>query len=910
MAEPADAPRPAADRTRQQGRRSTPTVQQGGSDEAPGGPGAAGRTRRQGRPDATRRQEPGESSANTGDPVFPDALRDRYTPEELRGYGTEGAVWRCTTGAGQRVAVKVNFAGRPMDAELLDHLSRPAFRRHVPEIHDHGRLMTPHGEVFWAAMEYLDRTLEDVVGAGLDAARGQEVLAEVARCLAFWQGEIERNPLDFKPDNLMVRAESPPRVVLADFGGVAAFTASQQVGGTFMAALAYTPPEGVWQEKRSPWPWWSLGEIAYLIRTGHTRFQSPDGTRYPDEVVLRIRHVGVLELGGIAEPRWQLLLRGLLTRDPADRWTHGEITEWLAGGSPAVIGPEAAPGATEPKHGPITFAHGRTFRDPAELAVQLLDAPDLAEEWLCGEGRQALLDWLGREKLTSRFDITLLRGLSKGLPGVHRAVLAFGASFAPSAVPRWRGHPVDAGGLLQLLGDGDGAAIARELADSRAFGTAAEYRCGHDSCAGRCAVLDEVAVELPRTVAAAEAVIRETRAPDAPISLGDPERARLHDLALLVLLEPSLAARQVRAGAATVLFGPRWWRSFALRVARADPSTPAGRALVTAAGVLERRAHEDTSGAIGEQRDAVRRRLSRSGRSLGIALLSFFGMLPALWVAAMLAHAEQAFGDNPALAAAAMNGATAVQLGLAPAVLVLASLTVLLGRPRRFWTLCGWGLAVLCGFFGDTLPPFTIVEVPGPVDDLLTEVAGLWTGKPWPGVLVSLLVAGVFLLVVQRLSAGPAGWTDGYPSTRAVSPPRRAAVYGLVVVALLAGLWAAGALASAVTGRGRFSIGDGGPYFAVVQSSFVLPVLVAAAIVAMGWPRTHRLLLACFAGVVVIGVWGTEIPPLEAIRYPVLTGPLVRLGAFWGSGAFWAALLVYLPVIGLCYRTVRRLGRP
>ena len=34
--------------------------------------------------------------------------------------------------------------------------------------------------------------------------------------------------------------------------------------------------------------------------------------------------------------------------------------------------------------------------------------------------------------------------------------------------------------------------------------------------------------------------------------------------------------------------------------------------------------------------------------------------------------------------------------------------------------------------------------------------------------------------------------------------------------------------------------------------------------------------------------------------------PLAWLAGFWGTGAFWAALLVHLPVVLVCSRRVRQ----
>ena len=45
-----------------------------------------------------------------------------------------------------------------------------------------------------------------------------------------------------------------------------------------------------------------------------------------------------VDLSAIADDRVRLLCQGLLIRDRTHRWGYREVTEWLAGGSPRVVG--------------------------------------------------------------------------------------------------------------------------------------------------------------------------------------------------------------------------------------------------------------------------------------------------------------------------------------------------------------------------------------------------------------------------------------------------------------------------------------------------------------------------------------------------------------------------------------------
>jgi hypothetical protein len=894
--------RTSATPTTQQGQRPhrSPTVQQGQA--ATGTP-----TTRQGTPTV---QQGGSQATGPGSaPVFPDQLLDRFTPLECRGYGTEGAVWRCrTAGDGTEVAVKVHWVGRPMHAELLEHLRNPAFRRHVPEIHEHGTVVTPHGEVAWVAMEYLATTLGELVGAdGVGLARAGELVAELAAALDFWQRTVARNPLDFKPDNLMIRPGSPGQIVIADFGGVSAFTASQQQGGTIMAAVAYSPPEEVWQEKRSPWPWWSLGEIVYLLVTGHTRFQRPDGAMLPDQVILRIRHVGELALDTVPDPRWQLLIQGLLTRDPYDRWTYEEVTAWLAGESPPVV---AAAARNLPKaHRPITFADGRTFTDPGSLAAAMLDSWRAAEDWLSSTGRQELLDWLTKEELDRRFDTSHLRGLGGDSTRLHKAVLAFGAAFAPGVTPRMRGQAVDADGLTALLsGGGRGFAEARALLQAQVLGLAAGYRCRHGRCAGdRCTVLDRAAADLTGLVSDVENAIAAigTR-PDVeswePVSEGELDRA--HGLALHTVLNPAAIRRERR-----LLGDPPWWRELRARAAVADPHTHAGRVVLVTAAVLRERAFAERLTAVDDARARLGLHPRRIVRTLLACALGFVAMVAIAWIVGALGLSALAFQEDPVAGPRALADEPAYYLRLAPALLVLAVEAVLLGRGRPAWLVAGLATAAVLAVLMPRLPVFTLVSLPGPVADLAGAVQGAWRDNVALGVVVFGAVALACAVGAVRLLPGRLPRTSGPVLGAAPATLRWLAVAGLFALMLPAVLWAAGAIRLTVTEGVPAATTWVGPHMTHEQASYLLVLLLAAMVSAIGWPRARPVLAVALLAAAGLGLWAAPIPAIEQLRYPVATGLLTGISELWAGGAFWGALLVYLPLSAAAYRLAVRVSR-
>lgn len=842
-----------------------------------------------------------------GTPTFPAVLRHRFEPLELRGSGTEGAVWRCRRAEqGDEIAVKVHWAGRPIDQDLLRHLDNPRFLRHVPRIHEYGTFFTDSGEIGWVAMEYLAENLQQRIESRanqpFDAVSAEDVVRDLAAALYFWQQVVERNPLDFKPDNLMIRTGVDGGFVLADFGGVAAFTASQQVGANAMAAIAYTPPEQYWEEKRSPWPWWSLGEIAYLLATGHTRFQ-----RQPEQVIRRSRMMDVsVDVSEIADERWKLLVRGLLTREPRDRWGWKEVDRWWRRDNPDVVEPvPGSAGADEPAHRPITFGDGRSFNDPARLAEAMLDDWRTAGAWLAADGRQTLLDWLRQEHLDKRFDTGHLRGIGTDPDRADRAILAFGAAFARNTTPRWRGAPLDVHGLIRLLGENPGT--VRRFGANQVLGLAAAYHCGHTGCVDRCAVLDRAETAWHRLTRDAESAIADVGAGSATwLPLSDGERDRLSISLLWLLLAPVQAAAELRPRRRRSLADPPWWRNVLSATENADPHTDAGRVALAIAVVLDERAADEARRARVETGNVVRRRFRRATRPAGSAILLFVAVMAASWLGVVLSMADTAFGPDAAFAAA---HADAVRLALAAPLFLVAVVTVLLGLRRpTAWLVGACVLAGVLGALAGRLPTFEVIGLPSFVPGAWSALSGFWHDQ----VVISCLVFGGLGLAgvigALRLLERDARQTRAVP-LRHLSAGRRLAVLPLSIGTLLLVTWIAAAV--------RYTLFDSTPPVplasvglagASYQSGLLPAILIVAALSAVAWPRTRWVLGTGVLAAVVIATGSVPGRYLTSVWHPLAWTVVSHIGLAWGDGAIWAALLVYVPLTALCVNGMNRLA--
>jgi hypothetical protein len=147
-----------------------------------------------------------------------------------------------------------------------------------------------------------------------------------------------------------------------------------------------------------------------------------------------------------------------------------------------------------------------------------------------------------------------------------------------------------------------------------------------------------------------------------------------------------------------------------------------------------------------------------------------------------------------------------------------------------------------------------------------------------------------------------------------VAPVRgaqRLALAPVMLAVLLAALWSAETVRMTLAGGGRLPGARIGLAAAHDQSELLLVLAVVALIASMGAAsRGHGLFGLGVAGAVAIGLWAQPIPALDVLRRPVAEAELVGIAGWWGNGAFWAALLCYLPLVAaaseLVYERLRR----
>ncbi len=210
------------------------------------------------------------------------------------------------------------------------------------------------------------------------------VLAELTRSLADVHAAdiIHR---DLKPANILVRSRDPLDIVLADFGISSLSDLSLHLSNANRTA-AYAAPEAMTGVVARSSDWWSIGVMLLELLTGQHPFAGLDERTVNFVLVTR----GV-EVPATLPPDWAQLIRGLLTRDHAKRWGLAQVEAWLAGKQDIPLHYGLEPGGeTAQRKEPYKFA-GRDYRDPADLAVALVENWDDATRRLT---RGSITEWV------------------------------------------------------------------------------------------------------------------------------------------------------------------------------------------------------------------------------------------------------------------------------------------------------------------------------------------------------------------------------------------------------------------------------------------------------------------------------------------------------------------------------------
>jgi serine/threonine protein kinase len=320
----------------------------------------------------------------------------RYALIDVLGRGGMGTVWLATDRVLERkVALKeVTFSVELSDEErgilrertmrearAAARLDHPCVTRVYDVVEEDGKP--------WLVMEHVSsRSLQEILenegplSPAAVATIGLDLLA--ALDAAHDAGIVHR---DVKPSNVLVDRKG--HACLTDFG-IATTTgdSSLTTQGALIGSPSYMAPERAnGEEPRPPVDLWSLGATLYAAVEGRPPFDKGE----PMATLLSVvsEHPAPMLRAGPLEP----VLRGLLTKDPAQRSTTSQAARQLSAlhSSPAPQAPPpAAPPA--PSRGPQPVPGGSAARIEAEDLRALASASRAVLGSVARDARDHLTD--------------------------------------------------------------------------------------------------------------------------------------------------------------------------------------------------------------------------------------------------------------------------------------------------------------------------------------------------------------------------------------------------------------------------------------------------------------------------------------------------------------------------------------
>ena len=410
--------------------------------------------------------------------VLPPGLAGRFRlVREIPG-GAEADILEVADAQGDPFVVKLYRAqDREFDPLVLNMVQAEGSYPHVVKTWDWG---VDSGQRFELQELVTNGSLEDLRRAqggrlGLDLMA--EILPELTSALEFVH-DHEIVHRDLKPQNVLVRSFSSLDLVLSDFGLAVSMTSGQsRTMRSGSRTPAYAAPEASWGQVSPARDWWSVGIMIVELLAGHP-FRRPDGDWMEDPEIGSHLATREIDVSGIEDRRWAHLARGLLVRDPRDRWGATQVNAWLAGEMPEVVdtAPTTSPSPSRARTvvAPFPF-DGSTISTPKEMAATFSANWTSARRIFAGVQVNApdavsLMTWLHDHGEDHAKDIVMEGGEA------DRRLSRFIVALDPDRAPSFAGEPVGLDSLMGLAqrastpGDDAASDVVRKMYDTDSLG--------------------------------------------------------------------------------------------------------------------------------------------------------------------------------------------------------------------------------------------------------------------------------------------------------------------------------------------------------------------------------------------------------------------------------------------------------
>jgi primosomal replication protein N'' len=288
---------------------------------------------------------------------------------------------------GQQALLSLYRAGAEPDPAVYGVLRRMP-RDHAPELLAVGR----HEGRAFDVVEFISQG--SLAQAGFIGAADPLVLRGIAgqlgHALASFT-ELNLRHRNLRPEAILLRSQQPLDLVITDFGSARLADFDLEAVSPLQLTY-YSAPEAIVGTVSAASDWWSLGMILLGQATAGRCFEGINIQAFHLHVVTR----GV-DIPTELDLDIRVLLRGLLTRDPAKRWGGSQLSAWLRGEAVAADDPPSQP----LESGPGISLSEKDYYSPERFSLAAAEA----DQWEAGRDlaeRGVVATWLAERNFDAR----------------------------------------------------------------------------------------------------------------------------------------------------------------------------------------------------------------------------------------------------------------------------------------------------------------------------------------------------------------------------------------------------------------------------------------------------------------------------------------------------------------------------
>lgn len=359
------------------GAGAKPDAVQSSVDQSFLAPGDTPRPDRQAEPESPTTDHDSSALSQVWAAVQPHLTSAHELDESPIGSGGQGNIYRVRDTAGDTdFALKVlNHNHSPEQVSVL-RVIHGADMPHVADVRAFGNV----GERSWELQEWCHgSSMHERFRARQAKPAADDLLLILDGIVDALESLHSQNVVhrDLKPGNILCTEDFGESVRLVDFG-VSALVLPDQERYVYEGSTdPYMSPEMFSFITKPAADWWALGIILLECLTGKHPFADPDAPgRFMSGIAITTSlNAHDIDVHEVHDPRWQLLVRGLLTREFTHRWGAEQVRAWRRGEVPEVFLGRDTETISAPLE--LTFdAH--SYSDPREWVAAMASQWDTA----------------------------------------------------------------------------------------------------------------------------------------------------------------------------------------------------------------------------------------------------------------------------------------------------------------------------------------------------------------------------------------------------------------------------------------------------------------------------------------------------------------------------------------------------